>query len=107
MTLHIGDTAPDFSVDTQNGEISFHDWADDAWVFFFIHPADFTPVCTTEMGRTAQLADQFAARNTTPIGRAHVLTPVTNAHLVCRHLIDTKNKSKIQSLTRIPYYVFS
>src|SRR3546814_679500 len=55
MTLHIGDTAPDFSVDTQNGEISFHDWADDAWVFFFSHPADFTPVCTTEMGRTAQL----------------------------------------------------
>src|SRR3546814_13682261 len=68
MTLHIGDTAPDFSVDTQNGEISFHDWADDAWVFFFSHPADFTPVCTTEMGRTAQLADQFAARNTKPLG---------------------------------------
>ncbi|MGN6375515.1 MAG: peroxiredoxin [Sphingomonas sp.] len=68
MTLHIGDTAPDFTVDTQNGEISFHDWAGDAWVFFFSHPADFTPVCTTEMGRTAQLADQFAARNTKPLG---------------------------------------
>ena len=54
MSLHIGDTAPDFTVDTQNGEISLHDWAGDNWVFFFSHPADFTPVCTTEMGRTAQ-----------------------------------------------------
>lgn len=68
MTLHIGDTAPDFTVDTQKGEISFHAWAGDAWVFFFSHPADFTPVCTTEMGRTAQLADQFTARNTKPLG---------------------------------------
>lgn len=68
MTLHIGDTAPDFTVDTQNGEISLHDWAGDSWVFFFSHPADFTPVCTTEMGRTAQLAGEFAARNVKPLG---------------------------------------
>lgn len=68
MSLHIGDTAPDFTVDTQNGEISLHEWAGDSWVFFFSHPADFTPVCTTEMGRTAQLADQFAERNTKPLG---------------------------------------
>ena len=68
MTLHIGDTAPDFTVDTQNGEISLHQWAGDNWVFFFSHPADFTPVCTTEMGRTAQLADEFAKRKTKPIG---------------------------------------
>lgn len=68
MSLHIGDTAPDFTVDTQQGPISFHDWAGDAWVFFFSHPADFTPVCTTEMGRTAQLAGEFAARNVKPLG---------------------------------------
>ncbi len=68
MALHIGDIAPDFSADTQNGPINFHEWAGDSWVFFFSHPADFTPVCTTEMGRTAQLADQFAARNVKPIG---------------------------------------
>ena len=68
MSLRIGDTAPDFTVATQKGEISFHDWAGDSWVFFFSHPADFTPVCTTEMGRTAQLADQFAARNVKPLG---------------------------------------
>jgi len=68
MTLHIGDTAPDFTVDSQNGKISLHDWAGDSWVFFFSHPADFTPVCTTEMGRTAQLADEFAKRNVKPLG---------------------------------------
>ena len=68
MTLHIGDIAPDVSVDTTAGEISLHEWAGDSWVFLFIHPADFTPVCTTEMGRTAQLAEQFAARNTKPLG---------------------------------------
>ena len=68
MILHIGDTAPDFTVDSQNGKISLHDWAGDSWVFFFSHPADFTPVCTTEMGRTAQLADEFAKRNVKPLG---------------------------------------
>lgn len=68
MTLHIGDTAPDFTVDTQNGTISLHAWAGDSWVFLFSHPADFTPVCTTEMGRTAQLAEEFAKRNVKPLG---------------------------------------
>lgn len=68
MALHIGDTAPDFTVDTQHGSLSFHEWAGDSWVFFFSHPADFTPVCTTEMGRTAQLAKDFEARNTKPLG---------------------------------------
>ncbi|RED15290.1 peroxiredoxin [Parasphingopyxis lamellibrachiae] len=68
MSLHIGDTAPDFTVDSTIGEISFHEWAGDSWVFFFSHPADFTPVCTTEMGRTSQLSGDFAARNTKPLG---------------------------------------
>lgn len=68
MGLHIGDTAPDFTGDTQNVMISLHEWAGDSWVFFFSHPADFTPVCTTEMGRTAQLASEFAQRNVKPLG---------------------------------------
>lgn len=68
MSLHIGDIAPDFTVDSQVGEINFHNWAGDSWVFFFSHPADFTPVCTTEMGRTAQLAGAFEKRNTKPLG---------------------------------------
>jgi len=68
MTLHLGDIAPDFTSETQHGPIRFHEWAAGSWVFFFSHPADFTPVCTTEMGRTAQLAGEFAARNVKPLG---------------------------------------
>lgn len=68
MTLLLGDIVPDFKADTTTGPISFHDWIGDDWAFFFSHPADFTPVCTTEMGRTAQLADQFATRGVKPIG---------------------------------------
>jgi len=68
MSLHIGNIAPDFRIETTQGEISFHDWANGAWVFLFSHPADFTPVCTTEMGRTSQLSAEFAARNTKPLG---------------------------------------
>jgi peroxiredoxin (alkyl hydroperoxide reductase subunit C) len=68
MSLRIGDTAPDFHADTTTGPISFHDWIGTDWAFFFSHPADFTPVCTTEMGRTAQLAEQFTARGVKPIG---------------------------------------
>jgi thioredoxin-dependent peroxiredoxin len=67
-TLRLGDTAPDFEVDTSKGKISLHAWMGDSWCFFFSHPADFTPVCTTEMGRTSQLAEQFAARNVKPLG---------------------------------------
>ncbi|MEX0969045.1 MAG: peroxiredoxin [Paracoccaceae bacterium] len=66
--LRIGDTAPDFTTDTSTGTISFHDWIGDSWAYFFSHPADFTPVCTTEMGRTAQLAKDFAKRNCKPLG---------------------------------------
>jgi thioredoxin-dependent peroxiredoxin len=62
MSLHLGDTAPDFAADTSEGEIKFHDWAGDSWVVFFSHPADFTPVCTTELGRVGQLKDEWAAR---------------------------------------------
>jgi peroxiredoxin (alkyl hydroperoxide reductase subunit C) len=68
MALHLGDTAPDFEIETTKGPIKFHDWIGDSWCFFFSHPADFTPVCTTEMGRTAQLAQEFAARSTKPLG---------------------------------------
>ena len=63
MSLYLGDTAPDFTADTSEGEISFHDWAGDSWVVFFSHPADFTPVCTTELGLTARLKPEFDKRN--------------------------------------------
>lgn len=63
MSLLLGDVAPDFEADTTSGPIRFHDWIGDQWTVFFSHPADFTPVCTTELGYTAKLKDQLAARN--------------------------------------------
>lgn len=63
MTLRLGDIAPDFEQDTSIGSISFHEWAGDSWVVLFSHPADFTPVCTTELGLTAKLKDEFDKRN--------------------------------------------
>ncbi|MEZ5376050.1 MAG: peroxiredoxin [Acidimicrobiales bacterium] len=64
MSLHLGDTAPDFTAETTDGELSFHDWKKGSWAVFFSHPADYTPVCTTELGRTAALESEFAKRNT-------------------------------------------
>ena len=66
-TLRLGDTAPDFTQDSTDGPVSFHQWAGDSWVVLFSHPADFTPVCTTELGKTAALASEFAKRNVKPI----------------------------------------
>lgn len=66
-TLRLGDTAPDFEQDSTEGPIAFHPWAGSHWVVLFSHPADFTPVCTTELGKTAALADEFARRNVKPI----------------------------------------
>jgi peroxiredoxin (alkyl hydroperoxide reductase subunit C) len=68
MSLLLGDIAPNFQIDSQKGKIDLHDFIGNSWVFFFSHPADFTPVCTTEMGRTAQLAAEFAKRNVKPLG---------------------------------------
>ena len=65
--LRLGDTAPDFTQDSSKGPISFHQWAGDSWVVLFSHPADFTPVCTTELGRTAALSGEFARRGVKPI----------------------------------------
>ena len=63
MTIRLGDIASDFQQDSSQGSISFHQWLGDQWGVLFSHPADFTPVCTTELGFTAKLADEFAKRN--------------------------------------------
>ena len=67
MALRLGDTAPDFTQDSTAGSIQFHQWAAGAWVVLFSHPADFTPVCTTELGKTAALSGEFAKRGVKPI----------------------------------------
>ncbi len=63
MNLKLGDMAPDFKAKTSQGEISFYDYLGDSWAVLFSHPADYTPVCTTELGRTASLKNEFDKRN--------------------------------------------
>lgn len=64
MAIGLGETAPDFSQNSQQGIIKFYDWAEKSWVCFFSHPSDFTPVCTTELGMVAKLTADFEKRNT-------------------------------------------
>jgi len=68
MALRINDIAPDFTVDTTEGKINFHEWIGGSYAILFSHPKDFTPVCTTEFGAVAQLADEWAKRNTKVMG---------------------------------------
>lgn len=63
MAIRLGDTAPNFTAPTTIGEIDFYEWKGDSWAVLFSHPKDFTPVCTTELGMTAKLSEDFAARN--------------------------------------------
>ena len=68
MALRINDTVPDFTAESSEGPISFHDWIGDSYAILFSHPKDFTPVCTTEFGAVAQLADEWAKRSVKVIG---------------------------------------
>lgn len=63
MAIRLGDTAPDFTAETTEGTISFHEWLGDSWGILFSHPKDYTPVCTTELGRVANLRSEFEKRN--------------------------------------------
>ena len=78
MSLRINDTAPDFSADTTEGRINFHEWIGDGYAVLFSHPKDFTPVCTTELGYMAGLEGEFAKRNAKMIGIS--VDPVESHH---------------------------
>ncbi len=69
MSIRLGDVAPDFTAETTEGTINFHEWLGNDWGMLFSHPADYTPVCTTELGRTAQLKERFAAKKCKSTGR--------------------------------------
>jgi alkyl hydroperoxide reductase subunit AhpC len=78
MSLRINDTAPDFTAETTEGQISFHDWIGDGWAVLFSHPKDFTPVCTTELGVMAGMMDEFKKRNCKILGIS--VDPVESHH---------------------------
>lgn len=88
-TLRLGDTAPDFEQASTEGPIRFHDWLGDHWGVLFSHPADFTPVCTTELGTTAKLKDDFARRNTKVIALS--VDPVESHQRWVSDINDTQN----------------
>jgi alkyl hydroperoxide reductase subunit AhpC len=88
MALTIGDTAPDFEVETTEGRIKFHDWLGDSWGVLFSHPRDFTPVCTTELGYMASIKPDFDRRNTKIIGLS--VDPIDNHEKWAQDIEETQ-----------------
>jgi len=89
MTLRLGDIAPDFEQDSSAGPIKFHQYLGESWGVLFSHPADYTPVCTTELGATAKLKDDFAKRNVKVIALS--VDPVDSHHGWIKDINETQN----------------
>ena len=88
MSLRINDTAPDFTAQTTQGQIKFHDWIGDKWAILFSHPKDFTPVCTTELGYMAKIEPEFTKRNAKLIGLS--VDPVDKHHEWAKDIEETQ-----------------
>jgi thioredoxin-dependent peroxiredoxin len=88
MTIRLGDTAPDFTADTTEGTVDFHDWKGDSWAVLFSHPKDFTPVCTTELGAVAKLKDEFDARDVKVIGLS--VSPLQDHEVWAKDIEETQ-----------------
>ncbi len=88
MMLGIGDTAPDFTADSTEGKINFHQWIGDKWAILFSHPKDFTPICTTELGYMAKLKPEFDKRNTKVLGVS--IDPVSDHVLWAKDIEETQ-----------------
>ena len=95
MSLRIGDEAPNFTANTTKGEINFHDWLGNQWGVFMSHPADFTPVCTTEIGRVANLKSEFSKRDAkvlvVSVGTKADLTPLESHKEWIKDVNETQN----------------
>ena len=91
MALHIGDEAPDFTAETTEGPVRFHDWIGNGWAVLFSHPKDFTPVCTTELGTLAKLKPEFDKRNTKVIGLS--IDPVDDHVRWARDIEETQGRA--------------
>jgi len=89
MSLRLGDTAPNFKAVTTIGDIDFYDYTEGKWVVLFSHPADYTPVCTTELGRTAQLKSEFEKRNTVVL--AVSVDPIDSHHGWVKDINETQH----------------